>query len=521
MMKELKKECDRVNNFSTTENGAVGLKSTGKELLDLNFRLPQLRGGLSNTDIHQFETALFTDFEHAVKWLFFVRDFRGDSGVGERDTFIKLYKVFFEQFPKEASELIHLISEYGRWSDVITLGFSGNNELQKVCFKEIEKQLKEDINNFQNGKSISLLTKWIPSINSTQKARKKANEICNFLEMTHASYRKMLSKLRAYLDVTEVKTCGNRWDEIDYNKVSSNANLRYSNSFIKHDETRRREYLAELMKPNSSVKMNAKVLNPHEIWAKYTKNYCGWGSHKVTQDDSLEAMWQNLKDMGECGKTLCVVDGSGSMMCSIPNSSTRAIDVSRSLGVYFAERCEGEFHNKMIEFSSNPQFIDIDGFDTLAKKIEHVQQYQDCSNTDIEKVFMLILSTAVKNHMPQSDMPDRILIVSDMEFDAATYQFGGHSQDMSTLFDTIQNKYEEAGFKMPKLVFWNVNSRTNTIPLTENEYGVALISGFSVNLLKMVMSNQTDPWLVLKETLDSERYAPIGEILNKCKNGEI
>ena len=224
--------------------------------------------------------------------------------------------------------------------------------------------------------------------------------------------------------------------------------------------------------------------------------------------------------MCNTGNTLVVVDGSGSMTCRVSKSnSVQAIDVSRSLGVYFAERCTGEFRNKFIEFSSEPKIVDFSDKTTLADKINFVRKFNDCSNTDIEKVFRLILSTAVRNHMSQEDMPERVLIVSDMEFDQATthYSWGGSKFDWVPLFESIRQEYEEKGYKLPRLVFWNVNSRTNTIPVTENEAGVTLVSGFSTNIVKMVMSNETDPWLVLKETLDSERYNPVGEILKSIK----
>jgi hypothetical protein len=148
-----------------------------------------------------------------------------------------------------------------------------------------------------------------------------------------------------------------------------------------------------------------------------------------------------------------------------------------------------------------------------------MSKYDDCSNTDIEAVFMLILQTAINAKMKQSDMPDRILIVSDMEFDMATNQtttlYG-----MKALFDILADRYAEYGYKLPKLVFWNVNSRTNTIPLTENEMGVVLVSGYSPNILSMIMSNQTDPWLALKEKLDEQRYSCVSDTLKSVKRDD-
>lgn len=510
MMTELKNEINRVNNLGVTENGAVGYKNSVNPLTTLNFQIPSMRNGVNDDIKSLFRESLETNFEYTVKWLFFIRDIR--EGLGERDTFVRLYQVYFDEYPEQAKNTLSLVSEYGRWKDVVDIAFGSNCDLKNFCFKIIKNQLSEDIVGVQSKKSISLLAKWMPSINASKKARVRAIELIKYLGMNNCSYRKMLSKLREYIDVLERKTCLNKWEEIDYNKVCSNANLRYSNAFMKHDSERRREYLESLLNPNSGTKMNASVLYPHEIWHKYCKDIY---SHNIKKDDALESMWSNLKEMGDCGNTMVVVDGSGSMAGNIPYSSIRAIDVSRSLGVYFAERCTGEFHNKMIEFSADPQFIDIDGKDNLCDKISHMNKFTDCTNTNIEAVFNMILKTAEKYNIPQSDMPERILIVSDMEFDYATTQ-GGWSYDSNKfdwvpLFEGIKKDYDDKGYKLPKLVFWNVNSRTNTIPLNENKAGVILVSGFSVNTIKMVMSNNLDPWEVLKETLDSDRYKIVDE----------
>lgn len=513
------------NNLQTTENGAVGYSSTGKDLVDLNFQVPSMRVELTDGVIEKFTNALHSNLIDTVKWMFFLRDVR--EGVGERNSFVKLYSIFNREFPAEAQALIPVVAEYGRWKDVVDIAFSEpvSNSLKTRCFAVLESQLISDASGLMVGDSISLLAKWMPSINASKKSRSRALEFIKYTGMTNTEYRKMLSKLRAHLDVTERKTCAGKWGEIDYNKVSSNANLRYAEAFIRHDSERRREYLQSLLSDDkpANVKMNAGDLYPHEIWHKY-HTYNSWSFNPREYDASLEAMWQNLKDMGAAGNTMCVCDGSGSMESSIPGSGVWAIDVSRALSVYFAERCNGEFKNRFIEFSNKPSFIDLNGCQTLRDKIAVVNKYNSCQNTNIEKVFDLILRTAVEENMTQADLPERILIISDMEFDSGVdfIREGryGHYERMrdddfkQTLFGSIKERYEAAGFKMPRLVFWNVNSRTNTIPITENELGVTLISGYSVNLLKLVLSNSTDPWTVLKEILDSERYAKIGEILS-------
>ena len=512
MIKELKANLEKENNYQLTENGAVGYKSTGSVLTDLNFRVSSMRdNGITQDDMNIFVQAMNENLEYAIKWLFFARDVRG--GLGERNVFQQLYMKYAELYPNEAKATLKLIADFGRWKDVINIiNMDPDNKLGGMLL--VLDTLNTDIQNCMEGKSISLLAKWMPSINASGKARKQAKRFAKEFGLPYESYRKMLSKLRAHLDVTEVKTCGNRWGEIDYNKVSSGANIRYTEAFKKHDGERYLEHCNKALDVanNPDVKMHASVLYPHEIWEKYTKTSYYEYVETLDSDISLEALWENLADLGDCGNTMVVVDGSGSMVSKCAFSNVRPINISRSLGVYFAERCKGEFHNILMEFSRRPKLIDLNGCKTLRDKIVEMNKYNDCSNTDIEAVFMLILQTAVNAHMSQSDLPDRILIISDMEFDTAT-NYTSRIYSMKSLFEELANRFAKYGYKLPKLVFWNVNSRTNTIPMTENEMGVIMVSGYSPNIMSMIMSNQTDPWLALKEKLDDSRYDCISDIL--------
>ena len=515
MINELKATLKRENNYQMTENGAVGYRSTGSALTDLNFRVTSMRNGITRDDMFLFCEAMNEDLEYAIKWLFFARDVRG--GMGERDVFQRFYMQYAELYPNEAKATLKLVAEFGRWKDVIDIiNIDKDNNLGGL--ELVSETFHSDIQNCMAGKSISLLAKWMPSINASGKARQQAKRFVKHFGLTYEGYRKMLSKLRAYLDVTEVKTCGNRWGDIDYNKVSSGANIRYTEAFKKHDGERYLEHCNKALDVanNPDVKMHASVLYPHEIWEKYTKqSYYGYDEILDT-DISLESLWENLADLGDCGNTMVVVDGSGSMLSKCSFSNVRPINISRSLGVYFAERCKGEFHNILMEFSRNPKLIDLNGCKTLRDKVVEMCKYNDCTNTDIEAVFMLILETAVNAHMSQSDLPDRILIVSDMEFDTAT-SYNSRLYSMKSLFNELADRFAKYGYKLPKLVFWNVDSRTNTIPMTENEMGVIMVSGYSPNIMSMIMSNQTDPWLSLKEKLDYERYDCISDILKMIK----
>ena len=152
-----------------------------------------------------------------------------------------------------------------------------------------------------------------------------------------------------------------------------------------------------------------------------------------------------------------------------------ALDVANALAIYFAERASGEFKDKYITFSKSPQLVDLGKVKTLRDKISIALKHNEIANTNVEAVFDLILNTAIKHNMKQEDVPQNILIISDMEFDEATCCAPSDER----LFTTIGKKYANSGYKLPRLVFWNVNSRTRTIPVTQNENGVALVSGFS------------------------------------------
>ena len=511
MMSEFQQTLNRVNNFQQTENGAIGYSTSGQNLVDLNFVVPSSHNNVSSIELEKFVQALHEDTVLAVKWLFYLRDVR--EGLGERDSFIKLFNTLWLTDPESAIKVVKLIPEYGRWKDVIDIlaEIPCDNGLTEFIYLLIENQLREDCVNLTEGKSVSLLAKWLPSINASGKSRKLARRICNKLVLTFEHYRKVLSSLRRYLDVTEVKTCGGKWNEIDYNKVSSNANARYLNSFMKHDPERRQKYLDALSSPTTSgAVMHASNLYPHEVYAKYS-------GYRPVVDQGIEELWKNLKNINTVGNLLVVSDGSGSMDTKIAGSSINAIDVSRALGIFFSERCNGEFKDKVIEFSKNPRYIDLSHCKTLADKKNVMCQYNDCSNTDIEKVFDLLLNTAVTHKIPQNELPQKILIISDMEFDFATnIRCIGHNEIMAryqTLFETIKEKWSKYGYTMPNIVFWNVNSRTNTIPVTSNECGVTLVSGYSVNNVKMILSGDINPWTALKSILESDRYNAIDTAL--------
>ena len=464
---------------------------------------------------NRFMKAFCEDKLLAMKWLFYARDIRG--GVGERRLFRVVLQNLAESNPEMVIPVINLIPEYGRYDDLWCLLY--NDEAAKVVYQIVDKQLKQDWENMAAGKPISLLAKWMPSINaSSAQTVADGKKLCKALHMTEREYRKALSKLRKYLDVVEVKMSDKNWSEIKYEAVPSRANLIYNSAFLRNDESRRREYLSKLEK--GETKINAGTLFPHDIVHKYSEGSGWYGGRLRTKDAAIEALWKALPNtVNDCGNTIVVADGSGSMTCRVDNnSSVTALEVANALAIYFAERSSGQFKDKYITFSENPQLVDMSNCNSLHAKLQKALAHNEVANTNIEKVFDLILTTAVNNHMAQEDLPKNVLIISDMEFDScATYgnrSGWGINKPTQKLFDVIAKRYAAHGYKLPRLVFWNVNSRTGTIPVKENDLGVALVSGFSVNIAKMVMSGQTDPYECLLETLNSERYAPVEEALS-------
>ena len=504
-------------NHSVTENGAVGYRTTGKNLLDINFAVASLRSASEDEIVASFKSAFFEDKILAMKWLFFARDVR--DGLGERRLFRTAMGFVADYEPAMVKKVIPLIPEYGRFDDIWSL--LNNKALYPTVMEYIKEQLESDIRNCSENKPVSLLAKWLPSCNASSADSKKYSRIIRqHLDMTERAYRKMLSRLRKYIDVVEVKMSAKQWGEINYEAVPSRANLIYNNAFLRNDEDRRREFLSKLEK--GEAKINAGTLYPHDIVHKYTSG--GYRSSVGSYDAAIEALWKALPDMVQgCGNTIVVADGSRSMTTRVGRTDISALDVANALAIYFAEHSSGDFKEKYITFSENPQFVDFGHAKSLRDKISIALQHSEIANTNIEAVFDLILSTAIRNHMTQEDIPANILIVSDMEFDACavsnTQRSGGYpgystrGTVSANLFKVIEERYRNAGYKLPRLVFWNVNSRTGTIPVRENDMGVALVSGFSVNICKMVMSGKTDPFECLLETLNSERYQPVEDAL--------
>ena len=490
-------EMMKKQGVSYTENGAVGNSTSGSKLVDLNFKIPQYRR--EGIDVNLFHLAYQEDRVLTLKWLLFLRDVR--EGVGERKSFRDLFVEFIKSYEREAKKFLQTVylDEYGRWDDYVAIAFMTDNmSIRFLILDIIEVRLRKDLRNLKADEDVSLLAKWLPSENASSKNTKyMATYIRKHMGMTSREYRKALSKLRAYLDVVERKMSANNWGKIKYEAVPSIANLKYRNAFMEHDTERRAEFLKSLSK--GTAKINASAMFLHDIVHAYI-GIEGWGYSVKDYDESLEQMWKAQKKIGTFKNTLVMRDGSGSMTQRIGQENLTALEVADAITLYCAENSEGFFHNTFMTFSHRPKIVSLANKTTLQDKLIELRRNDDVENTNIEAAFWLVLDTARQNHLKQEELPETILVVSDMEFDYCTENPSAH------LFKHIKNEYEEAGYRLPKLVFWNVNSRTGTVPLTENENGVILMSGFSKNLVQMAMSSEIDPYKALVAQLNVPRY---------------
>ena len=484
------------DRLALTENGALAYETSGHKLVDMNFKLSSYRN-LAEEEIEGDFAQVYA--EHpllAVKFLFFAGDIRG--GAGERRVFRTCLRWLAKTRTAWGRAVLPLVAEYNRWDSLLDVM---DTPVEADAVALLHTQLKADMKAMAEKKPASLCAKWLPSINtSSLQARRMAQRLAKAWGMTEKQYRKALSALRDYLNVTEVRMTANEWGKIDYSAVPSLANIRYKDAFLMHDTERRSQYLQAL--ETGEAKINAKVTAPHEIIRAYRNG-------SMNLDASLEAIWKALPDYAQGdNSSIAVVDGSGSMTRTIGHGNLTASDVATGLGLYFAERLQGAFKDKFITFSERPRLVDFSQTKTLCEKINVSHAYCEAANTNIEAVFDLILETAVDNGLKQAELPKNVVIFSDMEFDSCAEPFGDEAQ--KTLFENISLKYKRHRYKLPRLVFWNINGRTNAIPMRENDNGVALMSGFSPALVKIALSGGTlSPLALMLETLNAPRYAPV------------
>ena len=494
-------------NFTLTENGAITHKTTRSDLLDMFAMGGAMRNRPDEDVILMFRKAFAENPVYALKCLFYLRDVRG--GQGERRFFRLCINDLAKSNPEAVKRNLELIPEYGRYDDLYCLVGTPVEENALDFFK---KQLALDI----TCKTPSLLAKWLKSENASSKeTRALANITREHFGMTHKQYRKTLSILRQRINVLERLMSEGRWDEIEFDKIPSRAGMIYKNAFARHDIERAKsekavQTYAEFAK-DTTKKVNAKALYPYECVHEVTnKIRYHWMSNSTSYegDETTRLMinkyWDNLTDYFNKSSfdALCMVDTSGSMHGT-------PIEVAISLGLYCAEKCRGPFAGHYMSFASRPQLIKTEGID-FVDKVTRIWATNLVDNTNIEAAFDLLLETAINNHCSQEDLPKNLIVISDMEFDAARgiSRWGNRdSRTPETLMEGIARKWANAGYEMPHLVYWNVDARQNNIPML-GQGRISYVSGFSPSIFETLMSGKTGYELMI-EKLDSDRYKDI------------
>ena len=495
MLQYLKQE----SNKTFTENGAATLKTTESDCLDLFATIGAIRRESDEEITTRFMRAFAEDKDIAMKLLFFARDIRG--GLGERKVFRVCLNWLSYNAPETVRKNLSYISEYGRFDDLLVLF---DTPVEKDMLNLIRDQLRKDIYAINNDEEVSLLGKWLPSVNaSNANTIKAAKKIARFLAMDDKGYRKMLTKLRAHIRIIE-NNLREKDYTFDYQKQPSKAMFKYRGAFARNDAERYNEFLDNVT--TGEAKLNAATLAPYEIVEPCLNEY--WSRlpfmKNLTEKEkkSLNATWEALPDFGSKANALAIIDTSGSMYC---DAKPFPAAVALSLGIYFAEHNTGAFKNHFIEFSREPELIEIKG-ETFADKLQYICSFNKVADTNIEAVFDLVLSAAVNNSVPQSELPEKLIIISDMEFNACVKNAG------TTNFNNAKAKFEAAGYKLPEVVFWNVASRNRQQPVTKNEQGVALVSGCTPRLFSQVVNGNLaamTPYEFMLDVLGSERYEKI------------
>lgn len=372
----------------------------------------------------------------------------------------------------------------------------------KSALDFLKGQFDKDLEAVKTGEAVSLLAKWLPSVNASSKQTVyNAKKIARAWKMNDADYRKALVLLRNHIHIIE-NNLREKDYSFDYEKQPSRAMFKYKRAFLRNDGERYRKYLAKVS--IGEAKLYAGNVSPYELVEPYlTTGYYMSNSfmRDISPDEKavLNATWDALPDYGGEENALAVIDTSGSMYW---DGKPMPAAVALSLGLYFAERNKGMFKNHFIEFSSRPKLIEIKG-ETFADRLRYVTTFNDVADTNLEAVFNLILRTAVKNKLQQKELPAKMIIISDMEFNSCIRNAS------ETNFQNAKKNFAEYGYKLPEIVFWNVASRNRQQPVTMNEQGAALISGATPRLFEVVASGNISPYTFMMEILESERYAKI------------
>lgn len=493
---------DALASLATTENGAPSLATTGNARLNLFFKLT--RDVTENPSFHDWLKASWNeDLDDTLKILFQSRDCRG--GKGDRAPFLDALSLLLNKSalwtePQQWKHLLALIPTYGRYLDwVELLARITVPEVQEAIIALIGDQLRKDIDDMNEGRPVSLLAKWIPSERKkwdrkTHLSRRLAKYLSGASSSGDLKHLRVnfLTPLRAYLSIVETKMCTNEWDDIEFQKVPSVAMHRLKSAFAKHTPEAFTKWIEDVKQGKSKV--NASQVYPHDLVTTYLTLYS-----KPKPDPVVEEQWKALR--AKVGKAL-----TKSLVISDVSSSMEGtpMEVSIALGILIAETTAAPFNHSLLTFSEKPAFIQLNPEHTLCEKVQQVRKMPWGMNTNLRAVFDLILDKAQALSLAPEAMPERLFILSDMQFDTADKRY-------LTNHEAIRLKYKQGGYALPQIIYWNLRSNTTQdVPTTSTETNVALLSGYSPTLLNSLLDGADfTPWSILRRIIDAPRYAEV------------
>ena len=480
-------------SHTTTENGAIAYRDTSDGLVDLFGVIGALRNEITCDCPQRLHTlidgAYATDKTLLAKMLFYTRDVRG--ALAERDTIREAIKYCAEKYPEIIKCNIPLIPEYGRWDDMFSLI---GTPLEDDMWAFVKSVYDQDLLAVENGSNaVSLLAKWLPSADaSSENTRRKGCYAAKRLSDSVYNYKREVKSLRRVINTIESHISAKDWGTYDYSKIPSYAMMKYSSAFARNDSERYAQYLSDVFK--GKAKINASTLYPYDI----VRRVWSTPSHNVQEHALCDELWKNLPNYvkGE-NNYLVMADVSGSM-AGLPLYS------SIGLALYFAERNRGAFNGLFMTFSAHPEFVHIPKhLTTLSAKCSFIGGADWGGNTNLEAAFDEILKVAIASKSTNADLPKSLIIITDMEFDSAV------RTDL-TFFDAMKEKFANAGYDMPNVVFWNVNRRNETYHAKVDAPNVQLVSGQSASTFRTLIEglNKT-PYELMVMALSNKRYDPI------------
>ena len=474
ILENLQHAVSQQNQLVYTENGDTAYRTSGSANLSFYGTAGAMRNNQYEA-LKLFFIALAEDYVTAVQNLLYLRDVR--HGLGERDLFRLCWHNYCQFFPDDAARLIPAVIDCGRYDDLLT---ALHTPAEPAVIEHIQTQLQTDLAAAARGEPVSLLAKWLPSVNASGRSTKKtARYLAKKLGMTERTYRQTLSALR------KNRILENNLREKDYtfaySAVPSQAMHKYRQAFARNDQERYTQYIHNVSAGVEQI--HAEAIYPYQI---ISESFPGMDD---LQKQAMQVKWDEMKSRHKAEQTIVVRDGSGSMTC---NKGLPILNAT-ALAILYAELQSGPFRNSFITFSSDPEIVTFDDTDSLYDKLDKTFRCDDCTNTDIGKVYDLLYRTNQKAESAE-EYVRRVVIISDMEFDQGTYNV--------PTYESMKQRFLAAGFPLPEIIYWNVCARNVHFAAPAGESNVKYVSGFSAAVLDVIMDHGSlDAEEMMRKTL--------------------